>query len=175
MLYLKSILYFILPFFLVACSSTPKVVDASDEKFSKDAIFLKYTSSKELNIYDNQSHVIPLVVYQLNDINGFDGLKKDKEGIVKLLQAKKFDKSVMSVDKYYISPNETKQLHLNRASKTGWIALVAGYYNMQVSQSTLRYKIPAYNSWKFWSSESKQKILTVELFFNKSSIEQREE
>jgi type VI secretion system VasD/TssJ family lipoprotein len=165
--------FFILAF--ISCSSSPQPEDGSNEQFAKKAILIEYSSSKDLNMYDNETHVIPLVVYQLNDRNSFDSLKKDKNGILKLLQAKKFDKSVMSVDKYYISPNETKKLFLNRASKTVWVAFVAGYYNMQVSQSTLIYKIPSYSSWKFWSSKSSQKFLKVKLFFNKSSIEQREE
>jgi len=167
-------LYFLIPFFfLSACSSVPKPIDGSDEKFAQKAISIKYISSDQLNIYDNQSHVTPLVVYQLNDINSFNGLKEDKSGIIKLLQAKKFDKSVMSVSKYYISPNETKELLLDRATKTVWIALVAGYYDMQPLQSTLIYKIPPYNKWKFWNNKSSQKFLKIKVYIDKSSIEQR--
>ncbi len=175
MFYLRYILLFTPFLFLVACSSTPQPVDGSDEKFAQQAISIKYTSSDKLNSYDNQPHVIPLVVYQLNDINSFDSLSKDSDGIIKLLQAKKFDKSVMSVTKYYISPNQTKELLLDRATKTAWIALVAGYYDMQPSQSTLKYQTPSYNNLKFWDGEESQKFLKIKVYFDKSSIEQRQE
>ena len=175
MSYMKYILYFIPFLFFISCSSTPKPIDGSDEKFAQKAISIKYISSKNLNRYDNQSHAIPLVVYQLNDINGFNGLKQDKEGIIKLLEAKKFDTTVMSVTKYYISPDETKELFLNRATKTVWIALVVGYYDMQVSQSTLIYQTPSYNSMKFWDSKKSQKFLEIDIYLDKSSLEKRED
>jgi len=172
--------YFTLIFFasvllFVGCSSSPKPIDGSDEQFSQKAISIKYSSSKELNMYNNEPHVIALVVYALNNINNFNTLKKDKAGIIKLLEARKFDKSVMSVNKFFISPNETKELLLDRATGTVWIAVVAGYYDMQPSQSTLQYKIPDYNAWKFYESKKKQKFLTIKLYFDKSFIEQRQE
>jgi len=173
MSYFRNILFLTSFFFLVSCSSTPQPVDGSDEKFAQQAISIKYTSSDKLNSYDNQSHAIPLVVYQLNDINSFDSLNKDGAGIIKLLEAKKFDKSVMSVTKYYISPNKTKELLLDRATKTAWVALVVGYYDMQPSQSTLKYQTPSYNSLKFWDGEESQKFLEIKVYFDKSSIEQR--
>jgi len=173
MFFSKSILFLLPFFFLISCSSTPKPIDGSDEKFAKEAIFIKYTSSDALNVYDNQPHVIPLVVYQLNNINSFESLDKSKEGVIKLLEAKKFDSSVMSVIKYYVSPNETQELFLNRATKTVWVAMVVGYYDMQPLQSTLKYKIPPYNNLKFWKSEAKQKFLPINVYFDKSSIQQR--
>ena len=175
MYYIKFVFYVSLVLFMVGCSSKPKLVNSADEKFSQKAISIKYSSSEKLNMYDNQSHVIPLVVYQLNDINHFNSLIKDKDGIIKLLAAKKFDQSVMSVNKFYISSNKTKELLLDRASKTTWIALVAGYYDMEPSQSTLKYQIPPYNEFKFWKSESKQRFLTIKVYFDKSSIQQKEE
>lgn len=183
MSYMKFVFYFLLMIFFIGCGSSPKVADGSsgsgaessyDDSLPK-GISINYASSKILNEYDSQPHVIPLVVYQLNNINSFEGLKKDKAGIIKLLSASKFDKSVMSVNKYFISPNETKELLLERAEQTTWVCLVAGYYDMEPTQSTLKYKIPQYSSLKFWKSESKQKFLTIKVYFDKSSINQRQE
>ncbi|EDZ61143.1 hypothetical protein SMGD1_2390 [Sulfurimonas gotlandica GD1] len=110
--------------FLIGCGSNPKATDSATSSSYDDSspkgISISYDSSKKLNEYDNQPHVIPLVVYQLNNINSFEGLKKDKAGIIKLLSASKFDESVMSVNKYFISPNETKELLLERADYMGW-------------------------------------------------------
>ena len=168
MFYPRSILLLLLTLLFSACSS-PK----PDEKFAKYAILIEYESSPELNVYNNQSHVIPLVVYQLNDINSFNALSKDKAGIVKLLQGSKFDKSVMGVSKHFISPDKGTILLLDRAANTSWVALVAGYYDMQVPQSTLVYKVPEYNSWDIFASEEDQTTLKVEVYFNRSSIEKR--
>jgi len=157
------------------CSKTPAPVDGSNEAFSQKAIAIKYESAKLLNMHDGQPHVIPLVVYQVNNINSFNMLKKDQAGIIKLLNAQKFDKSVMSVSKYFIAPNETKEIFLDRASRTTWVALVAGYYEMQPEKSTLEYKIPDYTAWKFYESKEKQKFLMIDLYFDTSSMEQRQE
>jgi len=173
--YYFRLIFFVYVLLFVGCSSSPKPIDGSDEQFSQKAISIKYNSSKELNVYDDEPHVIALVVYELNNINSFNTLKKDKAGIIKLLEAKKFDKSVMSTHKYFISPDETKELLLDRATGTVWIAMVAGYYDMQPSESTLVYKIPEYSAWKFYESEEKQKFLTIKLYFDKSFIEQRQE
>jgi len=161
--------------FLGGCSKTPAPVDGSNEAFSQNAIAIKYESSKSLNMYDGQPHVIPLVVYQVNNINSFNTLKKDQAGIIKLLNAEKFDKSVMSVNKYFIAPDEKKEIFLDRASRTTWVALVAGYYAMQPAKSTLEYKIPDYSYWKFYKSKKKQKFLMIDLYFDTSSMEKRQE
>jgi len=167
MFYVKFSLLLVTLFFLSCSSPRPA------EPFAKDAVFIEYSSSHKLNVYTNEPHVIPLVVYQLSGINSFNTLKKDKAGIIKLLEAKKFDASVMSVSKHFISPAKDGIILLDRASKTRWIALVVGYYDMQVSQSTLEYTIPEYNGWKFLESEEKQKFLKIQLYFNRSSIEKR--
>lgn len=175
MLYLRYIFYALVPLlFFISCSSTPpQAVDGSDEKFAHKAISIVYTSSKDLNSYDKQAHAVPLVIYQLKDINAFNTFSQDKAGIIKLLEAKKFDKSVMYVSKYYISPNETKELLLNRATKTAWVAMVVGYYDMQVSQSTLKYQTPSYSSLKFWDGEESQKFLKINVYLDKFSMQQR--
>ena len=172
MFYIKSIIFFIPLILFLSCSSgEPK---PSDEKFAERAIYISYSSSKHLNSYNNQPHVIPLVIYQLSDRTGFDALSKDQAGIIKLLQAKKFDDTVMNVTKHYVSPGENNAILLDRSAKTVWVALVAGYYEMQPEQETIIYQTPSYNGWKFWASEKRQKLLETKIYFDKSSMEQRQ-
>jgi len=173
MFYYKISLLITVLFFL-GCS-TPQPQSSSADSFAKNAIMINYSSSKDLNLYDNEAHVTPLVVYQLNDINAFNTLKKDKDGIIKLLSADKFDKSVMSVSKFFIRPNSKKQIFLDRASGAKWVCLVAGYYDMQVEKSTLIYPIPSYSLLKFYESEQKQTFVKIDLYFDKSTLEKREE
>ena len=174
-MYYFKLIFFASVLLFIGCSDSPKPVDGSDQQFAHNAISIEYNSSKELNIYDDEPHALVLVVYELNNINSFNTLKKDGAGIVKLLGAKKFDESVMNVHKFFISPNETKKLMLDRATGTVWVAMVAGYYDMRPSASTRVYKIPDYSAWKFYKSEEKQKFLAIKLYFDKSSIEQRQE
>ncbi len=162
---------FIFIIFLVGCSS-PQVA-LNGEPFQQKAISIQYVSNYNLNYYDHQSHVIPLVVYQLGNIDSFNSLKQDKSGLLKLLAAKKFDSSVMSVTKYFVAPQKKNEIILDRAEGTVWVALVTGYYDMEPSQVTLSYKIPEYNGWKFWKSESEQKFLNIKVYFDKSSIQKR--
>jgi len=154
--------------FFVACSSPQP-----SNSFARYAIVIDYESSPELNVYNEQPHVIPLVVYQLSDINSFNTLKKDKAGIIKLLEAEKFDKSVTSVHKYFVSPAQHFDFLVDRASGTKWVALVAGYYEMQPAQSTLEYQVPEYDPWDIFQSEEEQKRLRIKVYFERSSIEKR--
>ncbi|NOQ30559.1 MAG: type VI secretion system lipoprotein TssJ [Helicobacteraceae bacterium] len=171
----KYLIFLLSTLFLIGCGAKPEPVDGSNEKFALNAISINYTSNKKLNMYENQSHVVPLVVYQLNNINSFNNLKKDNAGIIKLLEGKQFDKSVMNVDKFYISPNETKQLPINRATSTVWVALVAGFYDMNAAQSTLEYQIPDTSMLKFWQSDESQKFLPIDVYFENSSIQKSEQ
>jgi len=151
-----------------ACSATKP-----NTSFERYAITIDYASSDALNVYNGQPHVIPLVVYQLSDINSFNTLKKDRPGIIKLLEAQKFDKSVLSVTKHFVSPGRHFDFLIDRAAGTKWVALVAGYYDMQPAQSTLVYPVPEYNPWDIFESKEEQTRLYIRVYFERSSMEKR--
>jgi len=52
-----------------------------------------------LNVYENEPHTLLLAVYQLNNINAFNSLAQDVDGLKKLLQAQGLDSGVVGVNK----------------------------------------------------------------------------
>lgn len=171
MSYFKFLFLILASIFFYGCSSHVQPVDGANEKFAKNAIVIDYNATKNLNMQDGQSHTTVLIVYQLNNINAFNNLIQSKNGVLKLLSAKKFAPSVMSIDKIFVAPGKSNKVFLNRAEKTVWVAVVAGYYNFIPSQVTLAYKIMSYDKYKFWKSKFNQKFLHIKIYLEKSSMQ----
>jgi type VI secretion system VasD/TssJ family lipoprotein len=171
MKYFKFLILILISIIFYGCSSHVQPTDGANQRFAKNAIAIDYNAAKNLNMQDGQSHTIALIVYQLNNINSFNNLAKSKDGVLKLLSAKKFDSSVMSVNKIFVAPKQANRVFLNRAEKTVWVAIVAGYYNFLPSQVTQKYKILPYNQYKFWKSKFDQKFLHIKIYLEKSSIQ----
>jgi len=110
--------------------------------FEPNAIRIDYTSDPMLNAFDGRAHTLLLVIYQLTDVNAWNDLAKGEPGLRKLLQAQKFDQSVVSLDKYIIQPSEDKAITLYRSENAQWVALVAGYYQLFPGKSNMTFNIP---------------------------------
>ena len=110
--------------------------------FEPNAIQINYTSDPMLNSFDGRAHTLLLVIYQLTDVNAWSDLAKGEPGLRKLLQAQKFDQSVVSLDKYIIQPSEDKAITLYRSENARWVALVAGYYQLFPGKSSMAFDIP---------------------------------
>ena len=102
MIYFK---FLILILFFIGCSQKEPVA-----VYEPESIKIIYTSSKNLNIYDGESHPVVLMVYQMNEIQKFDSLTKNVNGIDKLLKNTIEDPSIVSVNKYIVNPNENQEI-----------------------------------------------------------------
>ena len=142
--------------------------------FGPRGIQIHYTAAANLNYYENKSHTILLVVYQLNGLNAYNQQLKTADGLSKLLQAERFDNSVTGVDQAFIEPGEEKTLALDRYENTQTIAVVAGYYDLQPGQVNRTFDIPATTDkrgiYGFRSTVSWIEPISINLFLGPNSI-----
>ena len=142
--------------------------------FWPKGIQIQYTSAVNLNLYENRAHTILLVVYQLNGLNAYNSFIKTPDGLIRLMQADRFDASVVGVDQFFVEPNEKKTLFLDRAENVQYIAVVAGYYDLQPGQVNRIFEIPVMVDKKgvygFRTTVSSVGQLNISLFMGPNSI-----
>ncbi len=143
--------------------------------YAEKAIHIQYRADENLNTYEDKPHTLLLLVYQLGDINPFNGLIKDAAGLTKLLQGEKFDPSVLSVDRFFIEPGDTNTIDIDRYENVKWVGIVAGYYGLTPGQVTRSYELPVLIETKgmiFKKNEASMGQLKMNLFFGPSSIQE---
>lgn len=142
--------------------------------FWPKGIQIQYTSAVNLNFYENRAHTILLVVYQLNGLNAYNSLIKTPDGLNRLMQADRFDPSVVGVDQFFVEPNEKKTLLLDRTENVQYVAVVAGYYDLQPGQVNRTFEIPVIVDKKgiygFRTTVSGIGQLNISLFMGPNSI-----
>lgn len=132
---LKAWLLPILVLPLVACATT-------EWKYEKDAIRLHLVSDPNLNLFGGSPHTLLLCVYHLRDPNGFNQVRDEKDGLVKLLECTRFDPSVTYAKRIIVQPGQETTETLDRAEGARYVAVVAGYSQLQKEQVTRFYEIP---------------------------------
>jgi type VI secretion system VasD/TssJ family lipoprotein len=125
------------------CSGSGNVAQGPAEiPFCPSAIHLSYQADPQLNTYNGMSHAIMLVVYQLQNNNIFLDLSKTESGLLVLLSGQNFDSTVMSAQRYFIEPGSSGNLDIDRAEKTQWVGIAAGYNALEPDKSVRFYRIP---------------------------------
>lgn len=123
-----------------SADGTPK--SQPDWTYAPGSLELRFHADKMLNMYDEQGHTLILCVYQLSSPNAFNKLVKTQTGLRKLLECKDFDKTAVYYERLVVQPGEDKVMPLNRAEKAKYMAVAAGYYELEPSRSTRLFEIP---------------------------------
>ncbi len=121
--------------FLTACGA--KHDPPAKMVFAKGAVTVKYQADKQLNLVDNRPHSLLIVIYQLSDPNVFNSYSKSREGLVKLLDGKSFDKTVVAVQKEYVEPGSSGTITLDRAEHAEHIAVVGGFNDLAIAKCSV--------------------------------------
>jgi hypothetical protein len=110
----------------------------------------------------------------LNGLNAYNTLIKTPDGMNRLLQADRLDPSVVGVDQFFVEPNENKTLVLDRSENTQYVAVIAGYYDLQPGQVNRTFEIPVIIDKKgvygFRTTVSSVGQLNITLFLGPNSI-----
>lgn len=170
--------------FLISCATTSGTDKAAStpsqsvRSFDPQGIRIQYTADKLLNVFENEPHTLILAVYQLDNINVFNDLIKNRDGLEKLLQIQRFDASAVGMDKIIVQPGQEKTVVLNRVENAKWIGIVAGYYNLEISQVTRLFNIPVITEKKgiygFRTTETRVGQMTIKLLLGPSALHERE-
>jgi type VI secretion system VasD/TssJ family lipoprotein len=159
--------------FLAACGKKPEPVPVWG--YESEGIRIRYAADRLLNLVDGKPRPLLLVVYQLDNLNGFNQFSEYPEGIRKLLEAGLFDQSVMAVERVFVEPGREDLVTLNRAEKSKWIAIVTGYYSMTPGKVTRTYQIPFTVESKGWirkKQDARIDPVHLDLILGAQSIEE---
>ena len=110
--------------------------------YKPQSIEISYQADMMLNEFKGSSHAIQVVIYQLDTVNKFVEFSEYKDGLKKLLAAQNFDASVKAVKKIFIDPGESKKIIFDRAEKSRWVGIVAGYFDLEPGRATCFFEIP---------------------------------
>jgi len=125
--------------------NVPEVPPAS-WVFEEDAIRLTVTASNQLNAFDGVPHTLVLRLFQLNGRSDFRDERKTRSGIRQLLVADSLDAlgaSVVAYNEMVIRPGGTVARVFARSAETRFLAVVAGYYDLNREQVTRLVSFPA--------------------------------
>ena len=121
-------------------------VPAGSWVFEEDAIRLTITASNQLNTYDGAPHTLVLRVLQLNGRLDFRDDRKTRAGIRQLLVSDSLETlgaSVVAFSEMVVRPGATITRVFDRTAETRFIAIVAGYYDLNREQVTRFISFPA--------------------------------
>lgn len=148
-------LFFLLAFTLLGCGGgqpapqnpttvTSPAASPAEIKwtYQVNAISLTLGVDKNLNEYNGMSHTLLLCVYQLSDKNKFNEFAGTSTGLNSLLACKSFDPSVTHVQRVFVQPDQNATLSMDRAEGAKFLAVAAGYYDLQGSGATRTWQIP---------------------------------
>ncbi|HRR40831.1 MAG TPA: type VI secretion system lipoprotein TssJ [Syntrophales bacterium] len=178
-------LFAIISFFLFTSCGTKTATDTAEMSLGKSVwsfahggIKIQYTADSMLNVFENEPHTLILSVYQTSNINTFNNLTQDVDGLKKLLQGQSFDPSVVGVKNFIVQPAEEKIIVLNRAEGARWVGIVAGYYALDPGKVSRSFNIPLITEKKgiygFRKTESRAGQMTIKLFLGPSALHERE-
>lgn len=133
----------ILVFLLIlSCSGKEPPKPEPEWVYKPKSIEISYQADRMLNEFKGSSHAMQVVIYQFDNINKFVELSEYQDGLKKLLSAQNFDASVQAVKKIFVDPGESKKLIFDRAEKTRWVGVVAGYFELTPGRATCFFEIP---------------------------------
>lgn len=146
---LKNYIILLVFSLLISCSSKKVEYPNPQWTFAQSGIELIYTSCDKLNQFNGNPHTMITGVYQLSNKAGFEEISKTSQGIAALLSIKDPTKSkslevegVEKVDSFIVNPGENKTLTFDRLESVKWVAILAGYYNLDPKKSVRIYKVP---------------------------------
>ncbi|MCP3941806.1 MAG: type VI secretion system lipoprotein TssJ [Desulfobacteraceae bacterium] len=131
----------ILLLFFFSCGSK-KAKPEPKWVYKLQSIQISYDGNKMLNEFNGASHALQVVIYQFDNINKFVELAAYEDGLKKLLKAQNFDPSVQAIKKIYVDPGQKDKLVMDRAEKSRWIGIVAGYFGLTPGKVTCFFEIP---------------------------------
>lgn len=173
--FIKLFLLLIPPTLLILNTScTPKNIPPPEHwPLETKAINLNYKADDKLNLYGDKPHTMIMCIYQLTEPNAFNNLRKDQDGLVKLLECSRFDKSVASNNKIFVYPGDEDSVILDRGENVKYFGVVAGYYNLWSDHVSHLFVIPTkigLDGWIIKKPVAKPAELTIQLYLGPQEI-----
>lgn len=166
-MYLRQFIALFVVINLSACALFNGKGGKDDLSYKKDAISVAISATPDLNFYNNQSHAVTAVIYELSEPNIYNQMLESQEGIVKLLEGGAFDASALSRRKINIQPGEFREVILDRVEKARYVGVIVGFYSISNATKISRiYPIALKKRWKVFlikEKEGPQMFLNIRL------------
>jgi type VI secretion system VasD/TssJ family lipoprotein len=133
------------------CSAVNSTLGGNTEKealaalewsYGKEAIRLDLQADPKLNIFDGESHTLVIGLVQLEEPNAFTALLADSAAVGRLLESGRGLPGMLVMDRYVVEPGRTRTLIFDRAQRTQYVGIVAGYYELDPLRNTRLFKMP---------------------------------
>lgn len=126
------------------CGGSPPDPKLTNPQWTYDpgGVKLRYRADARLNEYDGLGHTVSLCIYQLTQPNSFNNLIKTQDGLLKLLECKSFDQTVVYYEHLFVEPGQDQLKIMDRAENATYLAVVAGYNELNPQLSTRLFKYP---------------------------------
>jgi type VI secretion system VasD/TssJ family lipoprotein len=121
----------------------PVKPDYMNWDFEARGIALRFQAPQQLNLHSGKPHTLYLRVFQLSDVKVFNDIRISQAGIRELLTAAEIDPTFLSTREYVIAPGEMLKVTLERLKETRFIAIVAGYYQLEPDEVVRVFPVPA--------------------------------
>ncbi|MCE2947875.1 MAG: type VI secretion lipoprotein TssJ [bacterium] len=136
---------------VAGCGSVNSMLGGNSEKeamaalewsYGKGAIRLDIQSDPKLNNYHGAPHTLVLGVAQFAEPNGFNLLLADPAAVARLLESGRGAPGVLAFERFVVAPGGTRTLTLDRAEKSQYVGVVAGYFEFDPLQNGRLFRIP---------------------------------
>jgi type VI secretion system VasD/TssJ family lipoprotein len=141
--HIKSMCALSVLIFVTSCASVTELTVPDDGwVFEERAIKINIVAPSDLNARSGRPHALTLGVFQLSDPNTFGALTQENSGAIELLRKGRIDDTIVDFRRITVQPGETLTEVLGRAEKAKFIGIIAGYFDLSVSQDVHIYKVP---------------------------------
>jgi type VI secretion system VasD/TssJ family lipoprotein len=120
---------------------TSKIPDSAYQ-LEPIAVSIHYTADEKLNLYNNQPHALTLVVYQLTMPDLYYKYIAKSSGIEDLLRMEVEDPTITGKNRIDIQPGDKKLVEFARYTGTKYVAIVAGYDQLESGKVSEIFDIP---------------------------------
>ncbi len=128
---------------LSGCVGKPVMkVSSNAWGYKPNAVRIQVQARGALNVVNGQSHTLVLGVFQLSDPGKFSVLGSTANGLYQLLSGSQTDKSIVNFQRFIIQQGERKTFVLARAAGAKYVALVAGYNNINPEMDRVIFNVP---------------------------------
>lgn len=115
--------------------------------WERAAIGLETYSTSALNLYEDQSHNLMICMYQTADLNSINNMISqigagDISAMQKLLSCQKFDDSIVTSKRIFITVKQHKVQYFDREKDVKHVVMVAGYNDNLSTENIIIRDIP---------------------------------
>ncbi|MEZ8082865.1 type VI secretion system lipoprotein TssJ [Enterovibrio norvegicus] len=149
---MKYTLLAMLLFGLTACSSSDELAEELPPSAEhpnqmlwtkqKSAVSYHIQADERLNVNNDAPTSLMLCVYQLTDSAEFVQFSQSEQGVRQLLECERFGPSVAFYQRLYLQPGLTLSDVMDRHEAVRFLAVVAGYWNLDTKNVTQLYAFP---------------------------------